>query len=137
MALAAGDRVRLFKSTGARFPDGRGGNIGRNGSVLEVVALDDKGMTARSMKTGREGWIAWASLADKAGRIQLAYGDVQTIHTSQGMHELPSTSWHFQAAASRSTACRLLRRHASSPAILPRRAGGVRADGGQPAPAAQ
>ena len=68
MALAVGDRVRLFKSTGARFTDGRAGNIGRNGSVLEVVALDDKGMTARSMKTGREGWISWPSLADKAGR---------------------------------------------------------------------
>jgi hypothetical protein len=84
MALAAGDRVRLFKSTGARFPDGHGGNIGRNGSILEVVALDDKGLTARSMKTGREGWISWPSLTDKAGRIQLAYGDVQTIHMSQG-----------------------------------------------------
>jgi len=84
MALAVGDRVRLFKSTGARFSDGRGGNIGRNGSVLEVLALDDNGMTARSMKTGRTGWISWPSLADQGGRIRLAYGDVMTVQTAQG-----------------------------------------------------
>ena len=84
MPLAAGDRVRLFKSTGARFADGRGGSIGRNGSVLEVQAVDDAGILAKALRTGREGRIAWSSLADTAGRIRLAYGDVLTINTAQG-----------------------------------------------------
>jgi hypothetical protein len=37
LALAKGDRVRLFKLAGAVFVDGKAGNIGRNGSVMEVV----------------------------------------------------------------------------------------------------
>ena len=65
-------------------PTAKGGNIGRNGSVLEVLAVGDKGVAARSLKTGREGLIAWDSLTDKAGRVRLAYGDVMTIHTAQG-----------------------------------------------------
>ena len=84
MPLAAGDRVRLFKSTGAKFGDGRGGAIGRNGSILDVLAIDDNGIMARSVKTGREGGVAWDSLADKVGRIRLAYGEVMTINTAQG-----------------------------------------------------
>lgn len=84
LALAKGDRVRLFESTGASFGQGRGGSIGRNGSVLEVVAADDRGLTLRN-KSGRVGVVAWDSLADKrTGRIKLAYGDAMTIHTAQG-----------------------------------------------------
>jgi hypothetical protein len=83
MPLAVGDRVRLFKSTRAEGP-GRGGNIGRNGSILDVLAVTDAGMTVRNTKTGREGTIKWESLADKSGRVRLAYGDVMTINTAQG-----------------------------------------------------
>ena len=96
--LAKGDHVRLFKSTGAMFADGKGGSIGRNASVLEVLGCDDKGMTARSLKTGRAGRVAWSSLADKAGRVRIAYGDVLTIVAAQGktadehINALPSGS---------------------------------------------
>jgi hypothetical protein len=84
LALAAGDRVRLFKSTGAKFASGSGGSIGRNGSVLAVVAADKAGLTLQA-KTGRIGTVAWAALTEKStGRIQLAYGDAMTIHTAQG-----------------------------------------------------
>jgi conjugative relaxase-like TrwC/TraI family protein len=84
LALAVGDRVRLFRSTGARFGPGHGGNIGRNGSVLEVVGADDDGLALRA-KSGRVGVVAWSDLADaRTGRIQLAYGDCLTIHTAQG-----------------------------------------------------
>ena len=48
LRLAAGDRVRLFKSTGAKYGQGRGGAIGRNGSVLEVVGADERGITLRT-----------------------------------------------------------------------------------------
>ncbi|MFL5252958.1 MAG: MobF family relaxase [Rhodopila sp.] len=84
LPLAAGDRVRLFKSTGAKFGQGRGGNIGRNGSVLEVVGADDHGITLKA-KSGKVGVVAWDDLADrKTGRTMLAYGDAMTIHTAQG-----------------------------------------------------
>ena len=79
LALATGDRVRLFKSIGA---GGRGGNLGRNGSVLEVVDVTDRGVILKS-RTGKVGEAAWETL-NKNGRVQLAYGDVMTIHTAQG-----------------------------------------------------
>jgi ATP-dependent exoDNAse (exonuclease V) alpha subunit len=83
LALAAGDRVRLFRSTGANF-DGRGGNIGRNGTVLEVVNADRDGVTLRTA-AGRVGTVGWNALRHKpTGRILLAYGDATTIHTAQG-----------------------------------------------------
>ena len=84
LALAAGDRVRLFRSTGARFGPGRGGTIGRNGSVLEVVGVDDNGLALQA-RSGTVGVVAWSDLADKrTGQVQLAYGDCMTIHTAQG-----------------------------------------------------
>lgn len=84
LALAAGDWIRLFRSTGARFEQGRGGNIGRNGSVLEVVGADDDGLVLKA-RSGKVGVVAWSDLADqRTGRVQLAYGDCMTIHTAQG-----------------------------------------------------
>jgi hypothetical protein len=83
LALAAGDRVRLFRSTPASFGAGKGGSIGRNGSVVEVVDADDRGLTVRA-KSGRVGRIAWDELQVASGRVRLAYGDALTIHTAQG-----------------------------------------------------
>jgi hypothetical protein len=80
MALAAGDRVRLLASTPT---EGGGGTIGRNGSVLTVLAADAGGVLLRNAG-GREGRVAWSTLADPAGRIRLAYGEVMTTHTAQG-----------------------------------------------------
>ncbi len=85
LPLAEGDRVRLFERTNARFLDTNlGGNIGRNGTVLEVAAINDQGLVLRT-KEGREGLVKWDSLRSAAnGRIRLAYGDVLTTNTSQG-----------------------------------------------------
>ena len=83
LTLAKGDRVRLFRSTGAAFGNGRGGNIGRNGSVLEVVGVDDQGLTLRG-RSGKVGTVRWSDMPARRGRVQLAYGDVMTIHTAQG-----------------------------------------------------
>jgi hypothetical protein len=84
LALARGDRVRLFRSTGAQYEEGRGGGIGRNGSVLEVVDANKHGVTLRA-RTGRTGLVKWADLTHSSGRIHLAYGDALTIHSAQGV----------------------------------------------------
>ncbi|WP_284259119.1 MobF family relaxase [Acidocella aquatica] len=97
LALAVGDRVRLFRRTNAKFIEtGTVGNIGRNGSVLEIIALDAAGLTLRN-GAGREGAVAWDTLRDEAsGRVQLAYGDALTTNTAQGttvtehIHAMPA-----------------------------------------------
>lgn len=85
LPLTEGDRVRLFERTNARFLDtNKGGNIGRNGTVLEVVEVKAEGLVLRT-REGREGLVKWDSLRSAAtGRIKLAYGDVLTTNTSQG-----------------------------------------------------
>src|SRR5208282_2166361 len=82
LPIAPGDRVRLFRSMGATYTDGRGGPIGRNGSVLEVVDANAGGLTLKT-KTGRVGVVDWDDLAH-GNRIRLAYGDAMTINTAQG-----------------------------------------------------
>ena len=80
MALTRGDKIRLFASTRA---EGERGSIGRNGSVLTVLAVDRKGLTVRNAK-GREGRITWKTLGDGQSRARLAYGEVMPTHTAQG-----------------------------------------------------
>jgi len=99
LALAVGDRVRLFRRTNAKFTEtSTVGNIGRNGSVLEIIAVDAAGLTMRN-GAGREGVVAWETLRDgPSGRIQLAYGDALTTNTAQGttvtehIHAMPRGS---------------------------------------------
>jgi TrwC relaxase/AAA domain len=98
LPLAEGDRVRLFDRVTATFgATGTHGNIGRNGSVLEVAAVQDNGLVLRT-RAGREGFVPWESLHDANGRVRLAYGDALTTHTSQGstvsehIHAMPSGS---------------------------------------------
>jgi hypothetical protein len=57
LAIAKGDRVRLFASTGADYGNGKGGAIGRNGSVLEIINADTKTITLRAESTGKVGQI--------------------------------------------------------------------------------
>lgn len=94
LPLAEGELVRLFAN--AR-PDGiRGGTLGRNGSVLEVVAADEQGLTLRA-KSGFEGRMSWSGLMDKAsGRVALDYAYALTIHTAQGL----TTREHINALPS-------------------------------------
>ena len=87
MALAPGDRVRLFKSTGGTYFDtgkATGGSVGRNGTVLTVVEVNTGGMLLETAK-GRRAAVDWKALADeRTGRTLLAYGDASTMHRSQG-----------------------------------------------------
>ena len=79
--LAAGDRVRLSQSTGAKYGQ-EGGAIGGDG-VLEVV-----GATKHAIHLAHQGRARrhrpWDDLATRGGRVRLAYGDASTIHTAQG-----------------------------------------------------
>lgn len=84
LALAVGDRVRLFNRARASFGGGKAGNIGSNGSVLEVRGADAEGVTLRNVH-GSEGRVRWATLLDQAsGRVRLTYGDVLSIDATQG-----------------------------------------------------
>jgi hypothetical protein len=113
LRLAAGDRVRLFRSTRAFMGMGsrRDGktyridrSIGRNGSVLDVVSVNHEGVTLRA-QDGRVGIVKWSAMPSKNGRTMLAYGDASTIHTSQGstaeehIFALPSGSQAVTGAA--------------------------------------
>ena len=85
LSLAKGDRVRLYRSTRADLTDGTRRSIGRNGSVLEVVDVNqDDGVIVRRHDTGQVGLIYWSDLRDKNGRARLGYGDAMTINTAQG-----------------------------------------------------
>jgi molybdopterin-guanine dinucleotide biosynthesis protein len=99
LALAPGDRVRLFSRVNAKFfESGTVGNIGRNGTVLEIAEIQDDGLTLRA-SSGKLGFVAWDTLRDEAnGHVKLAYGDALTTNTAQGttvtehIHALPSGS---------------------------------------------
>ena len=83
LALAIGDRVRLFGRVNAAG-SGTRGLLGVNGSVLTVLAIADDGITLRNTH-GRSGLVHWATLRDPvSSRIRLAYGDCATIDASQG-----------------------------------------------------
>ena len=97
LALAEGDRVRLFDKVNAAFTNGTHGNIGRNGSVLDVIKIQDDGLMLQNLN-GKQGFVPWGRLQDEAGRFRLAYGEALTTHTAQGstvtehIHAMPSGS---------------------------------------------
>nr|WP_294516040.1 MobF family relaxase [uncultured Rhodopila sp.] len=89
--LAVGDRVRLFARTRGVFSDENGRRksavVGDNGTVLEVLGVDrSNGLSVRG-ESGKTAFVAWEALRDRSGsgRLMLAYGDVLTIDTAQGI----------------------------------------------------
>ncbi len=82
LPLAMGDRVRLFARTPAAF-GGKGGNLGHNGSVVEVQRIEATGLQLINAK-GSSGLVKWDTLRDPDNhRIRLTYGDVLTIDAIQ------------------------------------------------------
>ena len=99
LPLAVGDRVRLFASTSASF-GGRGGNLGNNGSVVEVERIEDTGLQLRNTH-GNSGFVRWDTLRDREShRIKLTYGDVLSIDAIQGN----TSTEHIDAMPSGSSA---------------------------------
>ena len=89
--LAVGDRVRLFAQTRGVFTDDQGRRksavVGDNGTVLEIVGIDrNNGLQVRG-ESGKTAFVSWEALRDRAGtkRVLLAYGDVLTVDTAQGI----------------------------------------------------
>jgi hypothetical protein len=84
LPLATGDKVRLFRKTSAMI-DGRRGEIGSNGDVVEVVGRIANGLRLRDAK-GRVGDVEWRRLADpETNRLFLGFGHALTIDSAQGI----------------------------------------------------
>jgi hypothetical protein len=98
LALAVGDRVRLYDRVhDARVP-GRKTVLASNGEVVEIRALTEEGMIVRN-DAGIEGLVAWRKIqARKDAPVRLGYGYAMTVDTAQGstatehIHALPAGS---------------------------------------------
>ena len=84
MAIAAGDKLRLYRRTDAQI-DGRRGSIGNNGDIVEVLARSRTGLVLRNER-GLVGDVEWRRITDKeTGRLLLGIGRAFTIDAVQGM----------------------------------------------------
>jgi hypothetical protein len=98
LALAVGDRVRLFDRVhDARVP-GRKSVLANNGEVVEIRELTDNGMIVRNA-AGAEGLVAWRRIqARPEAPVRLTYGYAMTVDTAQGstatehIHAMPGGS---------------------------------------------
>jgi len=100
LTLAVGDHVRLFRRTNALFDATRpvGSNIGHNGTVLEIRAIEEDGLVLRA-PSGKQGLVPWDRLrAPDSERVLLDYGEALTTNTAQGstvsehIHAMPAGS---------------------------------------------
>ncbi len=84
LALAAGDKLRLFRRTWGTI-DGQRCEVGSNGDIVEVVSQSMDGLRLRT-KDGRVADVEWRRLADEAtGRVMLGFGHALTIDAAQGI----------------------------------------------------
>jgi hypothetical protein len=84
LALAEGDRVRLFRRTWGKV-DGREQQVGNNGDVVTVLSQSDAGMRIRT-KDGQIADVEWRRFADaETGRLLLGLGHALTIDAAQGL----------------------------------------------------
>ena len=84
LAIAAGDKLRLFRRTWGEV-EGKKQEIGNNGDVVEVLGQSQTGMRLRT-KDGRTAEVEWRRVADDAtGRLLLGFGHALTIDSAQGI----------------------------------------------------
>ncbi len=84
VALAAGDKMRLFRRTWGTI-DGRDQQVGNNGDVVTVLAQSDRGLRIRT-KEGQVADVAWRRLSDReTDRLMLGHGHALTIDAAQGI----------------------------------------------------
>src|SRR5277367_537087 len=98
LALAVGDRVRLFDRVHDARVSGRKTVLANNGEVVEIRELTDNGMIVRN-NAGIEGLVAWRKIQARANApVRLTYGYAMTVDTAQGstatehIHALPAGS---------------------------------------------
>jgi hypothetical protein len=98
LALAVGDRVRLYDRVhDARVPS-RKSVLASNGEVVEIRELTEEGMVVRN-DAGAEGMVMWRKIqAHRDAPVRLSYGYAMTVDTAQGstatehIHALPAGS---------------------------------------------
>ena len=84
LPVATGDRVRLYRKTWGMVGD-KGGWVGSNGDVVEVLGTTDTGPRLRT-KDGRVADVEWWRMTDpKTGRLLLGFGHALTIDAAQGI----------------------------------------------------
>jgi hypothetical protein len=84
LAVAAGDKLRLFRRTWGTV-DGEKREVGSNGDIVEVVGQSMEGLRLRT-KDGRVADVEWRRLAEEAtGRVMLGFGHALTIDAAQGI----------------------------------------------------
>jgi hypothetical protein len=82
LALAAGDKVRLFRRTWGEI-GGREQQVGNNGDVVTVLAQSERGLRIRT-KEGHVAGVEWRRVADtETGRVLLGHGHALTIDAAQ------------------------------------------------------
>jgi hypothetical protein len=82
--IATGDKLRLFRRTWAKI-EGKGGSIGNNGDIVEVVGRMADGLILCD-KDGRVGEVQWRRLEHKeTGRLLVGFGHAMTIDAAQGI----------------------------------------------------
>ena len=84
LALAAGDKIRLFRKTWG-VVDGHAKQVGNNGNVVTVVTELTDGLRIRT-QDGEVADVKWAKLIDdKSKRLFLGHGHAITIDSAQGI----------------------------------------------------
>jgi TrwC relaxase/AAA domain len=102
LALAVGDRVRLFDRAHDASVPGRKTVLANNGEVVEIRELTDNGMIVRN-DAGAEGLVMWRRIQARPGApVRLTYGYAMTVDTAQGstatehIHAMPAGSHAIQ-----------------------------------------
>jgi hypothetical protein len=86
LPIAVGDRVRMFNRVYGTYAGAkRPGRVGDNGTVAEIISIQDEGLVLRTAK-GRVATVPWSQFKkdDTGDRIRLTYGDAMTIDARQG-----------------------------------------------------
>lgn len=84
MALAAGDKVRLYRRVWGRVGD-KLSWVGNNGDICEVINASDAGLKLR-LADGQEAQVEWRRLSDpRSHRVLLGFGHAMTIDAAQGL----------------------------------------------------
>jgi len=84
LPIAIGDKVRLFNRVNAGLEGRKHGYFGDNGTVAEVVSIDQRYGLRLKRADGVIGAVRWKTLQDKdTGRVRLSYGSALTINARQ------------------------------------------------------